>query len=314
MCIRFFTLLFCFLANNLCALRVGIIVPAQHAAMDTIVSNIQKVLRQKFKKDVCFEVQNASGDSMLQQQIIQRMSQQKIDYIMPIGTSTALMTLAHVHNTPVICVAADIHKGTIEHRQQCITIINDEISVKTVLSLLQEINPALKSVGILYGNAEKNEPDIKNARMFCAQNDLILHLRKADRMLDIPLFAQQLARSSRVILILKDHMVVSSTPVLLKALAENRGCLVTMDDGSVQTGAHFGLGVREKDIGKAGGHAVIDLHKRNNPKEIQFIRQIDLSLFINKDTFNEQVVFTLPQLTNKSEKDKIPTYFLKSSS
>ena len=290
--------LFCvpLITHSLHGLKVGIIVPLQHAAMNTIVSNIREQLAQKFGDDLVLDVQNAQGDSLLQNQIIGRMKRQHMDYIMPIGTATTQMTLSNIVKTPVIGVAADIPQDAFPNRQQCIAIVNDEFSVTSVLAFLRKMDPSLRSVGILYGNAEKNVPDIDHTRDFCKKHNMRLFLRKADVLSEIPLFAKQLAKATNTLIMLKDHMVVSSTPALLKALQSSKGCLVAMDDGSVETGAHFGLGAREQDIGRESAKMLIQLHAQDNPIGRHVMSLTQGSVFYNPKTFGAQKVFTLDSL------------------
>lgn len=284
-------------------LKVGIIVPAQHPAMKAIVEGIQESLRDQ---NVTLDIQNAQGDTILQQTIIQRMIAKKFDILMPLGTATALMTLALAPKTPTIAVAASFETHPdVKKAAHNLTVINDEISCRPVLKLLHKQIPKLTEIGILYTNSEKNIPDIEKAKAFCATNNLKIHLRKVDSIQEVLQFTPTLAKQVQVLLVLKDHLVVSAISTVI-AETQRAGCLLfVMDDGSVRQGAPVGLGILEKDIGRAAGKALAEGISKGLPPGVREIPLRSLRLFLNSKTFPQQALLKKKSLEKFSQAEGI---------
>ncbi len=290
--VRLFFLYMCLYAAPL---RVGVIVPAQHPAMNAIVEGLKETLTAS---DVELTIKNAQGDARIQQQIIHHMVAQKMDALMPIGTTTSLMTLALAPHTPVVALAAsfEMHPD-IKQAKRSLTVINDEITVHHVLNVITHHMPQAKHIGILYSNSEKNLPDVERANSFCRKHSLSLHLRKIDTCQEVLQYAPTLAKQVEVLVVMKDHMVVSAISAVIAATSQASCLLVVMDDGSVRQGAPLGIGIVEKDIGRAAGKALRHRLTRRFPQNVEEISLRSPHIFINPEAFARQKHINLHDLT-----------------
>ncbi|MGB0919025.1 MAG: ABC transporter substrate binding protein [Holosporaceae bacterium] len=273
--------------------HIGVVVPATHPAMSAIVAGLCERLPTQ---DYQVTVQNAQGDAMLQQQIIQQMKMRRLDAILPIGTQTSLMTLAQIKDTPVVCVAAAFQTAQKAHPQQKVAVINDEISSVSVLRFLKACRPDLQTVGILYGNSEKNVPDIESAKAFCKKHKLKLCLRKVDTLAEVHLNAETLAKEVQVIIVLKDHLVVSGIASLITAAQKAGTLLFAMDDGSVSAGAPLGLGVLEKEIGHTAADVLQKMLVAPSSQKVRQVTMKKLHVFYNPKAFQTQSFLTFEQV------------------
>ena len=93
---------------------------------------------------------------------------------------------------------------------------------------------------------------------------------------------------SQVILILKDHFMVSSVQYLLR-LAKKRNLLIyTCDEGSVAEGAHFALGVSEESIGVSAAELAWQIEQNLfDPCQGHTIPLRKLSIFVNKKWYED---------------------------
>src|SRR5260221_914907 len=133
------------------AVKIGVIVPMQHTAMEEIVKGLKETLEPHLSKGDEIIVKNANGDQTLQHQIIKQMLNSGVDYFLPIGTSTSLMTLSIVKSKPVICIAAMINPETFKKVSMGrVGVISDEIEVTHLLTFLKKHMPEVGNVGLIY--------------------------------------------------------------------------------------------------------------------------------------------------------------------
>src|SRR5262249_8491082 len=157
-----------------------------------------------------------------------------VDYFLPIGTSTSLMTLSIVGFKPVICIAAMIDSGTFHKISKGrVGVINDEIEVSQLLRFVKNHMNKIKRLGLIYSNSEKIFPEIKQAQDFCQKNGLSLILRKVDSIAEVYQFAQPLFPEVDAVVALKDHTVVSAIAGLASLAKKHKKLIISMDDGSV---------------------------------------------------------------------------------
>jgi len=279
------------------AIKIGVIVPMQHTAMEEIVAGLEETVKPHLSQTDEIIVKNANGDQILQQQIIQQMLKSDVDYFLPIGTSTSLMTLSIVKSKPVICIAAMITQEDYKKLNGGrVGVINDEIEVSHLLRFIKDHITGVKRLGLIYSNSEKIFPEIKQAQDFCQKNGLSLVLRKVDSISEVYQFSQRLFPEVDAVVVLKDHAVVSAIAGLATLAKKHKKLLISMDDGSVKNGAHFALGVREKDIGIAAAKNLIAALKGDKESAFKMTSLHDLSIFYNQASMLEQTVFSSDQL------------------
>lgn len=271
------------------ALKIGVIVPLQHKAMDSIVEGLRESVQKQLGDGVEIIVKNANGDAVLQKQIIQQLVHEGVEYLLPIGTTTSQMTVATAKSVPVICIAAMMSEADrIKAGENRVVVIQDEIEATHLLEFIRSHFPNLKRIGLIYGNSEKIFPEIEQAKNYCTKHNMQLNLQKVDTTSEVYQYSQMLSKESDCVVVLKDHMVVSGITGLVKNASKTGALVISMDDGSVQAGAHFGLGVGEKDIGVATGEVLSRIVKGEAMKEIGSVKLTNLSVFYNTDTFSKQ--------------------------
>lgn len=285
------------------AVKIGVIVPIQHKAMEEIIAGIQETLASHLSSTDEIIVQNANGDAMLQRQIIQQMVNTGVDYFLPIGTTASLMTLSMVKNKPVICVAAMIESATLQQgKKENMGCIHDEIEVSHLLAFIKEHFPQIKKLGLIYGNSEKISPEVAQAADFCRNHNLEFLSQKVDSLAEVHQFAQSLISRVDALLVLKDLTVVSAISGLAGLAEKNQKLLIAMDDGSVQGGAHFGLGVEEKEIGIAAGQSLVEALQGNPEKAFSVKKMENFTIFCNEKTLRKQKMISLEALKEAAQK------------
>src|SRR5438045_1796262 len=98
---------------------IGIIEPLEHTAIDEIVKGFTETVQQQSAKPVTFKIENAQNDANLQRAIIQRMQDAHYTLIVPIGVGTTQMTLAMIHDQPVVSLASSLTEADRKQLSHC---------------------------------------------------------------------------------------------------------------------------------------------------------------------------------------------------
>lgn len=260
---------------------IGIIVPLEHEAMIQIVSGIKESLADL---DVEIQVKNAHSDPNIMLALIKQLRDQDIDLIMPIGTSACQMTISHIKNKPIICVAAlpDPQKNPL------VTGVNDEIPISASISRL----PKLTNITVIYSASEKIAPEIDALKAYAQISKISLHFSMVQNLVDLPLAVRSAPKDTQGFLILKDHLVVSAINILAQEAKKRSIPVIASDEGSVINGASLAIGVREKDIGIESGLIAKKILQGTNPGDIPHKMLDKFVLFVNEKAFVAQAVLT----------------------
>jgi putative ABC transport system substrate-binding protein len=257
---------------------IGIIVPLEHEAMLQIISGITDTLAD-IKAEV--QVKNAHSDSNIMLALIKQMKEQNIDIIMPIGTSACQMTVSHIKNKPIICVAALPD----QKQNPFVTGVNDEIPISASISKL----PKLQNIAVIYSASEKIVPEIEALKAYALKNNISLNLSMIQTLIDLPLVVKNISKDTQAFLILKDHLVVSGINILVQEAKKRSIPLIASDEGSVKNGASLAIGVREKDIGVESALIAKRILQGVSPSDIEHkILDDKFVVFINEDGFLTQ--------------------------
>lgn len=237
-------------------LRVGILVPMNHAALEEIVQGFKSVLIQNYGNNISFSVQNAQGEVKLERSILEFFKGQKVDLIVPIGTRSTQMALSLIKEIPIISLAASYRESEREKRDPLnITGILDEIGGAKKLDFIKSILPNIKIVTLIYhsGN-EKNFKEVEELEAYGKKIDIHIQAMSVQNLPELATVAHAISAESGAVLILKDHLIASGVRVLVPLLAARGIPLIASDEGSVKEGAALALGVREKMIGREGAY------------------------------------------------------------
>lgn len=284
--ISFLFVLF-FSISNIYAVKVGVVVPLQHEAMNQIVSGIEEALEDT---DVEIIVKNAQGDTNIMSALIKQMrDDEDIKIIMPIGTSTSQMVLANIKDRPVVCVAAKFDKPIGPQA----TGVNDEIPISIPMQKLK----SLHKIAIIYSASEKVTPEIDELKKYADSHGVTLHLSMIQNLTDLPSAVKSAPDDTDSFLILKDHLVVSGINVIAKEAEKRSIPVIASDEGSVINGATIAIGVPEKMIGYESGQITKMILEGKNPSDIPYKNIDSLILFVNNYAFDKQKILTKEMLT-----------------
>lgn len=278
----FVTLVFVFFHNFVFAseCKIGIIVPMQHNAMQEIVSGFQSEMAKRPSLKNCqLKVRNAHGDLSIQRALILGMLNEGVNYMLPIGTQTTQMALSmsQKFNTKIVGLASmNFDDKLIKSRGA--SIILDEIPIQKTMSFMLSALSNIMGVNLIYSASDKITPEVDAFLKMPFDNQIKRNTLMVQHLVDLQMLSRNLTGAG-VILILKDHLVVSGSSMLSQIADKQNRPFVASDEGSVEEGACYALGVKESGIGVKGAEVVDQVISSKEKSNIHYIK--DLSVFIN---------------------------------
>jgi putative tryptophan/tyrosine transport system substrate-binding protein len=267
-------------------IQVGIIIPIEHPAMDEITRGFEETLTAELKQPVEFQVMRAQGDVNLQRSMILQLQNKGVDLYAPIATATTEMTAAMIHDRPIVGLAALLPDSTRAHSQ--LALVDDEITPTQIMQFIHAVYPAKTQLTLVYSNNDKMAPEVAEAVAAGKALGIQVDTRMITALPDLYSIAQSLSPQTQGILVLKDVLVVSGIATLSQTAAQKHIPLISADDGSVQNGSGFAVGVKEYQIGVEGAKVAVKILQGTPAATIPLVKMTNLSVFINTKALNAQ--------------------------
>lgn len=269
--------------------KIGIVVPLEHTAMKEIVAGFSETLTNLYHQPVEIKVANAQSDNNLQRAIIQQMRDENYTMIVPIGTGATEMSLAMIKDKPVVSLAAEISEHDRQARKNCnIALVRDEISSKKIIAFIHTVYPNITDMTLIHSSADKVFPEVNETIAAGKQYNITVHHIMASSLPELTSITQSIPSQTQAIFILKDSLIVSGISTLANAAHSRHIPLITSDQGSVQDGAGFALGVHEKQIGVEGAKLAAEVLMGKSACTLPIAEMKNLTVFINQSALSQE--------------------------
>ncbi|HBY55502.1 MAG TPA: hypothetical protein DEG23_01620 [Coxiellaceae bacterium] len=256
--------------------KIGIIMPIEHKALLEISEGFQETLKVLYSGPIKFKVGNAQGDINLQRAIISQMHDANYDLVVPIATSVVQMTTAMISNQSILGLAADVTE-----KKDNLAVVNDEIDKEKIIAFIHKVYPKLKNISLVYSSSDKIFPEAAQVETACKHRHIKLHSLMIQNLSDLYSASQAIPQDTEAVFILKDSLVASGINTLVQLTKKRKIPLITSDDGTVQQGASFAVGVSEKDIGIEGAKLAAQILQGVSPGKLSMVKLTKPTIFIN---------------------------------
>ena len=160
--------------------KIAIVQPMDHTSLnqirDTIIATLETLGYTEDNAEII--VKNASNDASLLPSIFQSLISENVDILIPIGTGTAQVAAAQTDTIPIVfsAVSNPVEAGLVtafDATDKNITGVSDAVNIDAIFSLMQEITPDVKTVGLLYCASEINSTTaVARAKAYCDANSI----------------------------------------------------------------------------------------------------------------------------------------------
>ncbi len=295
-------------AQRINPIKIGIIVPIEHLALQKIVNSFKNTVETAFPQAVTFDVRVSQLDLKLANAIIDVFMSQNVDIIVPIGTVTTKMTLGKVKNKPIICLAARYLESERKKRSRSnITGVIDHMMSRQQLDFIKAIFPDIQKISVIYdlGN-EKLFAEIEELVNYGKQLGIQFQVLGIQHLLDINQVGGGIAPDTNALFILKDNLLASGIQLLIPVAKRYNIPLITSDEGTVSEGATLAFGYREEISGQLGGEIAVKILQGTPIQDIEMQTINKFSIFYNPTVCSGlHIIPVLQQYANKNHYELI---------
>lgn len=270
-------------------IQIGIIVPIALPAMNQIVNGFKKTVSKESKVPVKFLVKNAQGDANIQRSIVQEFKRDHVNIVAPIGTNAAQMTIAMVRNKPIIGIAAEhLKKEASLSNNINVTGDLDQISIKKQIQFMHQAMPKLKKITLIYSADDRIFNQANKVQKYASRYHIKVQKLMIQQLSDLYTVSRHIATDTQALFILKDELIVSGINTLIQQAEAKHIPVIASDDGSVNKGAAFALGVSETQIGVDAGKIAVKIINGEKAGKMPVHIMTHYYVFMNKSGAKKQ--------------------------
>nr|NLD41802.1 ABC transporter substrate-binding protein [Actinomycetales bacterium] len=289
--------------------KIGISMILDHPSLNQARDGFKDALEEA-GYEVTYDEQNAQGDSSVAASIAGNFAADgDMDMVLAVATTTAIAAAQAITDIPVLFTAVTdpAGSGLVESWEAPggnVTGTSDKNPVKEQLELLLEIDPDVKTVGIVYSSKEENSyVQVEWAEEAAVELGLTIESVTIVEPGDIPNAAESLDVDAYYIP--TDNVIVGAIDSII-GVAENRQVPVIVGEGdSVERGGIATYGMSYYELGLQTGAMAIRILEGADPATTPVETQSDLALYLNLGAA-ERMGVTIPQaMIDRAEPENI---------
>jgi putative tryptophan/tyrosine transport system substrate-binding protein len=278
--------------------NIGISQFVTHPSLDAARKGFEEGL-EKAGLDVSVDVQNAQADQATANTIAGTFASSKPDLILAIATPSAQTVAQAISDTPILFTAVTDPVSaklvnSLEAPGANVTGTSDANPVLEQLTLLTELDPEAKRVGIVYSSGEVNsQVQVEWAKEAAAELGLEIKEATVSNSSEV----QQAANSLDVdaFYVPTDNAVVSALESLIGVAQDQQIPVIAAEGDSVERGAVATYGLNYEKLGaQTAEMAVRILTEDADPATMPVETQTELELYVNP-TAAEAMGVEIPQ-------------------
>lgn len=260
--------------------RVSIVYFAPNEVSDATIRGLQQKLHERgfvVGRNVEYVIEHAQGDMALIPAIMQKLDQSNTDLIVSLTTPCLTSASTIVKDKPVVFtevydpIAAGAGTSATRHLKH-VTGVGSFPPLKEMVDAMQAVVPKLKSVGIVYNDAEANSRKaVSMARELIHMRGLTLEEVTVTSTSEVLQACQVLAvRKVDVLWEVGDNTVNQGLEAMIKIGMDTGIPVVNSDADSAKRGAMVGVGISFHESGYAAGDIAARVLLGESPADIPF--------------------------------------------
>lgn len=284
-------------------LKIGVTQIVEHPALDAAKKGFVDYLNENGYKEgeqVTYDFQSAQGDMNTATSIAQKFTGDKVDLILAIATPTAQAAAQATKDIPILItavtdpVSAKI-VAAMDKPGANVTGTSDMNPIKEQLSLITDVKPEAKKVGVIYNSGEANSVvQIEQVKALAPELGFEIVERAVTNSSEVKQAAESFSGID-AIYIPTDNTVVSALDAVLMVAEKLKVPVIAGESESVKSGALLTYGIDYYELGRQTGEMAVRVLKGEaKPADMAIETQKDLQLFVNKKAA-ERFGVTLPQ-------------------
>jgi len=237
------------------SLTIGINQLAEHPALDQVRDGFMDYFEDKNHK-IKIDLKNAQGDIPNSLDIAEKFVRDEVDLIFAIATPSAQSSKQVTSSIPIVfsAVTDPVEAGLVEDfvkPSTNVTGTSDESPIEEQLSLFREIDPSIKTIGIIYNTAESNSAiQIKQAEEIAKKLNLNLETIGVTNINEISQAMDSLVKKVDGIYTITDNMIASAINLVADKAIENNIITVGAEEAHIKGGILLTKGISYYQLGR----------------------------------------------------------------
>lgn len=271
------------------SITIGINQLVEHPSLDAAREGFMQALTDNGYtegENVTFDVQNAQGDQATATSIANKFASDGVDLVLAIATPAAQATAQAITDIPILITAVTepVEAGLADSWEapgSNLTGTSDLNPVEDQLSLIPEIAPDAKTVGIVYSSGEVNsEVQVELAQETAEELGLELELVTVSNKSEVLQAAQSLAGDVDALYVPTDNTVVDALESMIQVAEAEQIPLIVGEGDSVERGGLATWGINYEKLGYQTGEMALRILEGENPGDmpIETLENIELSI------------------------------------
>ncbi len=275
--------------------NVGVIQLTEHVALDAANKGFCDGLKEE-GIDAKIDQQNAQGDQSACDTIASKFVNDKKDLVLAIATPAAQAIAGKTEDIP-ICITAvtdPAEAGLVDSNDKPgtnVTGTSDLTPIKEQISLLKQLIPDCKTVGILYNSAEDNSLfQAEIAKKEIEENSMTYKVYTVSNSNEIQTVVESMVGKVDAIYIPTDNMIAAGMSTVSMVATENKIPCIVGESGMVDNGGLATYGIDYYNLGKKTAKMAAKILKGEASPEdmpIEYLDAAKCELQVNEEIAKE---------------------------
>ncbi|MBF0714212.1 ABC transporter substrate-binding protein [Gemella sp. GH3] len=290
--------------------KVGVLQLLSHPALDSIYKGFEDEMKNQgyeVGKNLKLDLQNAQGDQSNLATMSEKLVSEKNDVIVAITTPSALSLSNVTKDIPIIMggVTYPVEAGLIKSEEKPgtnVTGVSDRTPLDQQLSLMKDILPNMKKLGIIYTSSEDNSmKQAEQAKELAESLGLEVVVKTISNTNDIQQVTEVLASSVDAIYVPIDNTVASAMSTVVKITDSYKVPVFPSADTMVKDGGVLAIGVDQYNIGVETAKVVVDILKGQEAANKSIVFANEGIIYLNEEKAKELNIIIPEHIKNKAQ-------------
>lgn len=235
--------------------QIGISQLAEHPALDDVRRGFEDGLKEHgINAEIKYK--NAQGDIANTVSIAEKFVKDKVDLIFAIATPAAQSAKQVTSDIPILfsAVTDPVKSEIVEDWKKVggnITGTSDMAPTASQLKMFKEIDPGIKTIGILYNTSETNSQiQIEEVKSLAPAEGLEVVPIGVSNVNELPQAISSIVKKVDALYMITDNMVAASVELMSKIAIENNMITVSAEETQVKGGLLVTNGLSYYELGK----------------------------------------------------------------
>lgn len=282
---------------------IGVIQLVEHPSLNMIYEGtVASLAEQGFVEGetVHIDYQNAQNDPTNQQTICQKFVSSNYDLIIAIATPAAQSAAGRTKDIPIIfsAITDPIGAGLVadlQHPGGNVTGTSDIVSADAIMGLAKEIQPELKTIGVLYNTGETNSVSVvKDFKAYAETNSLEIVEATVTNSSEVQQAVTSLMGRVEALFVPIDNTIASAMPLVAKTAIDSKVPVYVGADSMVQDGGLTTCGIDYAMLGEETGKMAARVLNGENPADMPVAVMDNFQVYLNQQTA-EAIEIDIPE-------------------